>query len=140
MFVYIFPHASSKLMHKIFKQTGFWQSLLRIFDENKSLFKPPRDIHSFCIAIDLLHDVNHLKIGWEFYWQRHQFQSMYLAARFLKVSIFLLGCSISDEDINSIHTTSISSLYGAEECFSDMQSPINIPRTGDKLTFVSNIR
>ena len=33
---------------------------------------------SFCIAIDLLHDVNHLKIGWEFYWQRHQFQSMYL--------------------------------------------------------------
>ena len=95
---------------------------------------------SFCIAIDLLHDVNHLKIGWEFYWQRHQFQSMYLAARFLKVSIFLFGCSRSDEDINSTHTNSISSLYGAEECFSDMQSPINIPRTGDKLTFVSNIR
>ena len=65
---------------------------------------------------------------------------MYLAARFLKVTIFLFGCSRSEEDINSTHQTSRSSFfYGPEECFSDMQSPINIPRTGDKWTFVSNI-
>ena len=57
---------------------------------------------------------------------------MYLATRFLEVSIFLFGTSRSDEEINSTHFFKLSSMFdGNEECFSDIQSPVNIPRTGE---------
>lgn len=57
---------------------------------------------------------------------------MYLATRFLKFSIFLFGTSRSDEDINSTHSFILTSMFDAnEQCFSDIQSPVNIPRTGE---------
>jgi hypothetical protein len=57
---------------------------------------------------------------------------MYLATRFLKVSIFLFGTSRSDEEINITQSNSLSSIFdGNEECLSDIQSPVNIPRTGE---------
>ena len=66
---------------------------------------------------------------------------MYLATRFLKVLIFLFGCSRSDEEINSTNSVSLSSMFdGTGQCFSDMQSPINITRTGETRLTVGRVK
>ena len=51
--------------------------------------------------------------------------------RFIKVFIFLFGYSKSNED-NSTSAVSFSTAFDdIEECASEKQSPINIPRTGE---------
>ena len=51
--------------------------------------------------------------------------------RFIKVFIFLFGYSKSNED-NSTSAMSSSTVFDdIEECASEKQSPINIPRTGE---------